>query len=348
MAAKRSVSVIIPSYNRSDVLRYSVESVLNQTHPVMEVIIVDDGSTDDTSDQVERQREQNPLWHDRVRYIHQSNQGQSVANNTGIANAKGDWLGFNANDDLWLPTKLEMQFHALEKFGDEYGVCFTDAWFMNNPYMKRSVFEASGKAKEQPFGVVEDATRLIGSGKHPIWMQTAIARTDLVRQVGGVDPNLRYSEDHDFMFRLSLATQFCFVSMPMVLIDRSPAEARHLGESRNWHKDEFCLRMDQYRFEKQLRLSQGSSPETQELGRRNLNRIHKAWANWHIERGEYRQALRSISNAAKYGSSPSLAAKWLGVRLAPPLLRWAVARDKKHSVRLDRVSWQADDTTGVM
>ena len=106
--------------------------------------------------------------------------------------------------------------------------------------------------------------------------------------------------------------------------------------------------MDQYRFEKQLKLSESSSPETQGLARQNLNRIHKAWANWHIERGEYREALQSISKAAKYGSSPGLAAKWLGVRLAPPLLRWAVARDKKQAVRSDRLSWQADETTSVM
>jgi hypothetical protein len=67
--------------------------------------------------------------------------------------------------------------------------------------------------------------------------------------------------------------------------------------------------------------------------RQNLNKIHKAWANWHIERGEYREALESISNAAKIRSSPGLEAKWLGVRLAPPLLCWAVARDKKAAVR---------------
>ena len=348
MATKRSVSVIIPSYNRSDVLRHSVESVLNQTYPVMEVIIVDDGSTDATSEEVERQRKQNPLWRGRVRYIYQSNQGQSVANNNGIANAQGDWLGFNANDDIWLPTKLELQFQAIDKFGDDYGVCFTDAWFMNNPYMKRSVFEFSGRAEKKPFGVVEDATRLIGSAKHPIWMQTAIARTDIVRCVGGVDPNLRYSEDHDFMFRLSFETRFCFVSMPMVLIDRSPADARHVGESRNWHKEEFCLRMDQYRFEKQLKLSERSSPGAREIARENLNKIHKAWANWHIERGEYPEARQSISKAATYGVSPGLAAKWLGVRLAPPLLRWAVARDKRNSIRSDRVNWGAEDSTDVM
>ena len=347
MATKPSVSVIIPTYNRADILRHSVDSVLNQTHPVTEVIIVDDGSTDGTSEHVERLRKENPLWSDRVRYIHQSRQGRGAANNTGIANAREEWLGFNANDDLWLPTKLELQFRALDKFGEKYGVCFTDAWFMNNPHMKQSVFEVAGKAKKEAFGVVEDATRLIGAGRHPILMQTAVARTEIVRQAGGVDPNLRYSEDHDFMFRLSLRTQFCFVSMPMALIDRSPAEARHVEEAGNWHQEEFCLRMEQYRFEKQLKLSEGSSREMQQLGRQNLNRIHKAWANWHIERGEYGEARESISNAAKYGSSPALAAKWLGVRIAPPLLRWAVARDKKASVRSDRVGWQ-DETIGVM
>ena len=110
MATKRDVSVIIPTYNRSAVLRHSVESVLNQTYPVQEVIIVDDGSTDDTSDHVEQQKKLNPLWRDRVRYIYQSNRGQSVANNTGIRNAQGDWLGFNANDDLWLLPSWSCSF----------------------------------------------------------------------------------------------------------------------------------------------------------------------------------------------------------------------------------------------
>src|SRR3974377_187179 len=185
MTNTQRVSVIVPTYNRRGSLVFSVESVLNQTFPVLEVIVVDDGSTDGTAEEVERRTKQNLLWRDHVRYIYQTNQGQSAANNTGIAAAKGDWLGFNASDDLWLPTKLEMQFCALEKSGGEYGVCFSDAWFMNNPNMRSSVFERSGASQKQACGPFRDPPRLIAEGNHPIWMQTAIARADIVRKLGG-------------------------------------------------------------------------------------------------------------------------------------------------------------------
>src|SRR5271157_1009675 len=261
---KANVSVIIPTYNRADVLRYSVDSVLAQTYPVSEVIVVDDGSSDGTAEMVEGEIKRNCMWRDRVRYFYQSNQGQSAANNLGISKATGGWLGFNANDDLWLPWKLEWQVRALEKFG-ACGLCFTDAWFMNNPYMKTTVFGLAGRPDRQAIGVANDAVHLIAAGQHPVWMQTVLVRSDLVRQVAGLDPALRYSEDHDFMFRMALVTKFCFVSMPMVLIDRSPAQNRHTGEARNWHREEFCLRMDQYRFEKQLALSTELSPATKDL-----------------------------------------------------------------------------------
>jgi glycosyltransferase involved in cell wall biosynthesis len=187
----KTVSVIIPTYNRRDILVFSVESILKQTFPVLEVIVVDDGSTDGTREEVELRLKREPFWRDRVRFIYQSNRGQSAANNSGISIARGDWLGFNASDDIWLPNKLEMQFRALEKFGDQYGVCFSDAWFMNNPYMKRSVFESAGTKQKQIFGVVQDPTRLIGAGNHPIWMQTALIRSDAVRRVDGIDRDIR-------------------------------------------------------------------------------------------------------------------------------------------------------------
>src|SRR4051812_19584236 len=274
---KQDISVIIPSYNRGAILHHSVESVLNQTHPVSEVIVVDDGSTDDTAQIMDRHFRERPSWRAKVRYVRQENQGQSVANNRGIELASTTWLGFNANDDLWLPWKLEWQFRALEKFGSDYGVCFADAWFMNNPYMKTNIFRFAGKADSQAIGVVQDGPKLIAAEKHPVWMQTVIARTDLVRQTGGVDPAMRYSEDHDFMFRLALLTKLCFVSMPMVLVDRSPADERHTGVSRNWHREEFCLNMDQYRFEKQLKLSEGLDAGTRDLIKNNLSRVHSAW-----------------------------------------------------------------------
>src|SRR5208282_2815483 len=186
-----SISVIIPTYNRSGVLRYSVESVLNQTYPVSEVIVVDDGSTDDTAALIEREMRDKPSWRERVRYIYQSNQGQSAANNAGISKATSEWLGFNANDDLWSPWKLEWQFRVLAKYHDNCRLCFTDAWFMNNPFLKATLFQTAGRPDGQAFGVVKDPAHLIAKGQHPIWMQTVIARTDLVHEVGGLDESLR-------------------------------------------------------------------------------------------------------------------------------------------------------------
>src|SRR5215468_8973061 len=127
-----SVSVIIPVYNRFELLKHSVESVLTQTWPVFEVILVDDGSYDGTSEMLQKYVAQNERWQERVRYFHQENQGAGAARNIGVAKATGEWLAFNDNDDLWLPQKLEWQFRAIDKFQGQCGLCFTDAWFMNN------------------------------------------------------------------------------------------------------------------------------------------------------------------------------------------------------------------------
>src|ERR1700729_1188399 len=126
-----SISVVIPVYNRSDRLQCVVESILAQTLHVFDIILVDDGSIDNTREWLLRHIEENPRWRERIRYFHQENQGPGVARNAGIAHAKGEWLAFNDNDDLWLPQKLEWQFRALHQFQGQCGVCITDAWFMN-------------------------------------------------------------------------------------------------------------------------------------------------------------------------------------------------------------------------
>ena len=103
------VSIIIPSYNRAHVIQRSIESALNQTHQDFEIIIVDDGSTDDTSEVV------TPFLRDpRIHYLrHEKNKGQNAALNTGIKKSIGDYIAFLDSDDTWVPRKLELQLHAL-------------------------------------------------------------------------------------------------------------------------------------------------------------------------------------------------------------------------------------------
>lgn len=348
MTIAQTISVVVPTYNQKNSLIYAVESILNQTYPALEVIIVDDGSFDGTSAEVEQRSRSNKHWRDHVRYFYQSNRGQSAANNTGIAMARGEWIAFNASDDLWLPTKLELQIRALQKFGCEYGFCFSDAWFINNPHMKRSVFELSGKRDDLAFGRVVNPLRLVALGKHPIWMQTAIVRTSIVRQTGGWDPILRYFDDYDLILRISQLTSFCFVGMPMVLIDRSPTEESAFGHLRDWHKEDFRLDMQQKCFEKHLKSGAAFPREIHHILRGNLHNIHKAWANLHIERGEYLRAKQALSAASDYGLSTMQLTKRAGITLAPRLLRWAVSRDRKNSIRHDQLSQLDAQSTKVM
>jgi glycosyltransferase involved in cell wall biosynthesis len=337
-----NISVIVPLYNRFSLLKPVVESILAQTLPVTEIIIIDDGSTEHTPATVERHIRKTPAWRERVRYYYQQNQGQSVANNVGIGMAKGEWLAFNAHDDVWLPQKLEWQFRALEKSGREYGLCFTDAWFVNNPHMKMTLFQHYGKDFTTTLGTVPEPARLIVS-ESVVWLQTVIARADLVHRVGGLDPKLRYCEDHDFLFRMALVTKFCYVGMPMVLIDRSPAEVRHIGEGRNWHKEEYCLQMGQYRFEKQLNLAQDLPVDVRKAIRKNLRSIHSAWTNWYLANAQYEKARESVSVAARYDLTPNIALKWLLTRGAPKLATKILSMRDRNAVRYDRVSWQLDE-----
>ena len=102
-----TLSVVIPAYNRAPTIAATIESVLRQTRPVLEVVIVDDGSTDATADVVRSFEDP------RVRLISQANRGVSAARNAGIAAAAGDHIGFVDSDDLWLPGDAEAAMASL-------------------------------------------------------------------------------------------------------------------------------------------------------------------------------------------------------------------------------------------
>jgi hypothetical protein len=216
---------------------------------------------------------------------------------------------------------------------------------MNNPHMKQSLFEFAGFHTTETLGIVQDSARLV-VGLHPVWLQTVLARTDLLRRIGGLDPHLRYSEDHDLLFRAALVTQFCYVSMPMVLIDRSPASVRHIGPSELWHKVEYCLRMDQYRFEKQLRLSAQLSNEMRTLICENLRATHSQWANCYLRSRNYAKAREAARTAVRYRRTFAAMVKWLLISTAPSLARiFILVRERRDAPRYDRTSWLSDSAT---
>lgn len=324
-----SVSVIIPVYNRLESLKQVVESVIAQTLPAREIIVVDDGSTDETPQALPAYIASKADWRDRVRYFYQENQGQSVAFNTGIEKASGDWLAFTADDDPWLPRKLEWQFRALESFPPSCKVCFTDAWFMNNPQLKQTVFQIAGKEHSEMTGLIPDPLSYIlekfnARGIHSVWVQTLVASASLVRQLGGFDPELRYAEDEEFVFRLACSkASFCFVSIPLVLIERTPGE-RHVGVARNFENELFQLRMNRYRFEKRLSMASDLPKQVRRSARQSLKSVYSRYANFYLAAGEYRKARAALSTAAGYALTPGLAAKWI--------MSWTVPKLASHLV----------------
>lgn len=102
------ISVVIPAYNAGGFIKRTIDSVLAQTYRDYEVIVVDDGSTDNTAEVVKS-------YAGKVRYIHQENAGDGPARNTGIRAAKGDWIAFLDHDDEWLPEKLRLQMELLDR-----------------------------------------------------------------------------------------------------------------------------------------------------------------------------------------------------------------------------------------
>lgn len=114
---KDLVSVIVPTYNRAHLIKRSVMSVLNQTYDNLELIIVDDGSTDNTEEIVKS------IEDDRIIYIQQQNQGACAARNNGIDHAQGEFIAFQDSDDVWHKNKLERQLETLKQTGADLVFC---------------------------------------------------------------------------------------------------------------------------------------------------------------------------------------------------------------------------------
>lgn len=287
------VSVVIPTYNRAAKVRNAIESVLAQTVSDREVIVVDDGSSDGTG------RSLQEVFGDQIRYYAQANQGASVARNKGIAEARGQWIAFLDSDDVWEKDKLDWQFKALERFAPQCGGCYTDVRFINHPET-RTMFQMAEESDQHEgmIGVNTDVLKLLvrpGGAGMVVCLSSFLARADVARATGGFDPKLLFSQDSEFLFRLALLTRFCYVNLPLVRFDRSPAELRHVGVSSDWNKLDFFLQDSQLRLEKLLHLTEGLPPKVRKVIREQLGSVHSGWTNWYLETGQHQKAREAVS-----------------------------------------------------
>lgn len=206
------ISVVIAAYNASATLGRAIQSVLNQTRPADEIIVVDDGSTDGTAEVAGQ-------FGFRIKVISQPNGGASVARNTGIENASGDWIAFLDADDEWLPENLDKQSRLLSLHPD-IAWCFCSLIF-NHPGRKR--WQSAHPIQEfipeeSRDGIIfEDYLTAYAQGFF-ISTITVIIRRDIFKITGNFLPGMKRAQDNDLWFRI--AYQFPsigYIGRPMAI-----------------------------------------------------------------------------------------------------------------------------------
>ncbi len=205
-----TVSVIIPTYNRGALLVEAVESALAQRRPPDEILVVDDGSRDDTAARM-------AAYGERVRYVRQANAGPSAARNHGFRLARGEYLALLDSDDLWTPDRLERQLEVLQRhpdtdvvFGREvlFGAGQPDRdWNLHDPEVRRVLAQTAGPL---------DPVLPLLIRENVVPTSTALFRRALLDRAGGIDESLRQAEDWDLWLRFALAgARFAHVPSPL-------------------------------------------------------------------------------------------------------------------------------------
>ncbi len=179
------VSVIIPTYNRAALVVRAIRSVLDQEEPADEIIVVDDGSTDETSQVLE-------TFGNAIRVVSRPNEGVSAARNSGIAAARYPWIAFLDSDDVWHPQKLALQKAFHRKHPSIRWSHTNEAWIRNGKPVPQRAHHA--KAEGEAFYKMLDFCKIAPS--------TVMLHKTLLKEVGVFDEKLPVCEDYDLWLRI--------------------------------------------------------------------------------------------------------------------------------------------------
>ena len=195
-------TVVIPTHNRSGLLKRAVVSVLNQTFEDFELFVVDDHSTDDTSSVVRS------FSDPRIRYaINHRTKGACGARNVGIFASKGQWVSFLDDDDEWLPEKLDSQYKTIQKSNNEIGMICTDYAILKGRSQKPVLI------KNRPDGWIQ---KKVLYGYCIGCLSSVVMRTDILRSINGFDERFKSNQDWDLWFRISEVCKVTYV--PIILV----------------------------------------------------------------------------------------------------------------------------------
>ena len=286
------VSVIIPTFNRARYLREAIDSVLKQTYPHWELIIVDDGSTDETQSNLET------LADARVQVVRRPHEGNVArARNVGLERAQGHYVAFLDSDDRWMPSKLQLQVADLaRKAGKRWGYTY---------------FEQIGEHGESvPFPLHMgrrpcEGWILEGLLRGEAWVAptTVLVERELMAAIGGFDETLAFSEDYDAFIRLAMRSEASLVAVPLCVMRVHP------GNTRKGH-DPVDVVACRIRLHAKL-MAQPLPKKIRRLSRREYVLAATQLAGVYRGRREYRMAFAMLGRGLWF--APTVAIWWLAL-----------------------------------
>jgi len=197
---KPLVSVIIPTYNRGWIIKEAIDSVLAQDFIDFELIVVDDGSTDNTIEILNS-------YQDDITVLQQNNKGVSAARNRGLSEASGRFIAFLDSDDLWLPEKLSSQVDFFNSNPDAL-ICQTEEiWVRNNMRVNPK------KRHKKPWGMIFEPSLALCL----VSPSAVMIRRSLFDEIGGFDETLPACEDYDLWLRISCRYPVFLIDTPLII-----------------------------------------------------------------------------------------------------------------------------------
>ena len=194
------ISVIIPTFNRLDLLKRAIDSVLNQSIKPYDIIVVDDGSTDGTSEMIQHK-------YKSINLIQQKNSGVSAARNNGIKNAQGDWIALLDSDDEWKKNKLEEQVNQLTD-NPRYDFCHT-----NEIWIRNGIRVNQKKRHKKYGGFIFDKCLDICR----ISPSSVLFNKNIFNHVGWFNDKLPVCEDYDLWLRITADYEILFIDKPLIV-----------------------------------------------------------------------------------------------------------------------------------
>ena len=222
MMSKSMVSIVLPTYNRAHILEMAIESVLCQTYPYFELIIVDDGSTDNTESVVLNYQDS------RIRYYKlKENGGQAAARNFGIEHASYDYIAFEDSDDIWHEDKLAIQMECLINAAPEVGFVYHKIRYdMGN--QRVAILPSEEIANEKKSGNIY--SQLLWDNL--VDCPSILAKKECVMQIEGFDSEMTALEDYDFALKMAKTYHALFIDK--VLLESTYSTSGVSGNAVNY------------------------------------------------------------------------------------------------------------------